>query len=87
MLAAGAIVAVAIAGLLATGIPFVGRMGVASAVVVAAVAVGAVTLLPTLMGAFAKRLRPSGAAAALGRSSTGRWRAGTSGSPAARGWR
>jgi RND superfamily putative drug exporter len=58
VLAAGAIVAVAIAGLLATGIPFVGRMGVASAVVVAAVAIGAVTLLPALMGAFAKRLRP-----------------------------
>jgi RND superfamily putative drug exporter len=61
VLAAGAIVAVAIAGLLATGIPFVGRMGVASAVVVAAVAIGAVTLLPTLMGAFAKRLRPRSA--------------------------
>jgi RND superfamily putative drug exporter len=58
VLAAGAIVTVAISGLLATGIPFVGRMGVASAVVVAAVAIGAVTLLPTLMGAFAKRLRP-----------------------------
>ncbi len=58
VLAAGAIVTVAIAGLLATGIPFVGRMGVASAVVVATVAIGAVTLLPTLMGAFAKRLRP-----------------------------
>src|ERR671914_2350427 len=39
VLAAGAIVAVAIAGLLATGIPFVGRMGVASAVVVLAVAI------------------------------------------------
>jgi putative drug exporter of the RND superfamily len=61
VLAAGAIVAVAIAGLLATGIPFVGRMGIASAVVVAAVAIGAVTLLPTLMGAFAKRLRPRSA--------------------------
>jgi RND superfamily putative drug exporter len=58
VLAAGAIVAVAIAGLLATGIPFVGSMGVATAVVVAGVAIGAVTLLPTLMGAFAKRLRP-----------------------------
>jgi putative drug exporter of the RND superfamily len=62
VLAAGAIVAVAIAGLLATGIPFVGRMGVATAVVVACVAIGAVTLLPTLMGAFAKRLRPRSAA-------------------------
>ena len=58
VVAAGAIVVVAIAGLLAAGIPFVGRMGVGSAIVVAAVAVGAVTVLPTLMGAFARRLRP-----------------------------
>jgi RND superfamily putative drug exporter len=58
VLAAGAIVTVAIAGLLTTGIPFVGRMGVATAVVVASVAIGAVTLLPALMGAFARRLRP-----------------------------
>jgi RND superfamily putative drug exporter len=58
VLAAGAIVTVAIAALLATGIPFVGRMGVASAVVVASVAIGAVTLLPTLMGAFGARIRP-----------------------------
>lgn len=60
VIAAGAIVVVAIAGLLATGIPFVGRMGVGSAIVVASVAVGAVTVLPTLMGAFAKRLKPRG---------------------------
>jgi RND superfamily putative drug exporter len=58
VLAAAAIVAVAIAGLLATGIPFVGTMGLATAAVVACVAIGAVTLLPTLMGAFARRLRP-----------------------------
>jgi putative drug exporter of the RND superfamily len=58
VIAAGAIVVVAIAGLLATGIPFVGRMGVGSAIMVAAVAIGAVTVLPVLMGAFAKRLRP-----------------------------
>jgi putative drug exporter of the RND superfamily len=58
VLAAGAIVVVAIAGLLATGIPFVGRMGIGSAIMVATVAVGAVTVLPTLMGAFARRLRP-----------------------------
>jgi RND superfamily putative drug exporter len=58
VLAAGAIVVVAIAGLLATGIPFVGRMGVGSAIMIATVAVGAVTVLPVLMGAFAKRLRP-----------------------------
>src|SRR5215207_6475518 len=58
VVAAGAIVVVAIAGLLATGLPFVGRMGVGSAIVVATVAVGAVTVLPVLMGAFARRLRP-----------------------------
>ncbi len=58
VVAAGLIVVVAIAGLLATGIPFVGRMGIGSAIVVACVAVGAVTVLPTFMGAFAKRLRP-----------------------------
>jgi putative drug exporter of the RND superfamily len=58
VVAAGAIVVVAITGLLATGIPFVGRMGIGSAIVIATVAVGAVTVLPTLMGAFARRLRP-----------------------------
>jgi RND superfamily putative drug exporter len=58
VLAAGAIVVVAIAGLLATGIPFVGRMGVGSAIMIATVAVGAVTVLPVFMGAFARRLRP-----------------------------
>ena len=58
VVAAGAIVVVAIAGLLATGIPFVGRMGIGSALIIAMVAVGAVTVLPTLMGAFARRLRP-----------------------------
>ena len=58
VVAAGAIVVVAIAGLLATGIPFVGRMGIGSAIIIATVAVGAVTVLPTLMGAFARRLRP-----------------------------
>ena len=49
---------VAISGLLATGIPFVGRMGLGSAVVIAVVAVGAITVLPTLMGAAGERLRP-----------------------------
>jgi RND superfamily putative drug exporter len=57
-LTAGAIVVVAIAGLLATGIPMVGRMGIGSAIVVAAVALGAVTVLPVLLGAAGRRLRP-----------------------------
>jgi RND superfamily putative drug exporter len=58
VVAAGAIVVAAISGLLATGIPFVGRMGVGSAIVVASVAVGAVTVLPVMMGAAARRLVP-----------------------------
>ena len=38
--------------------PFVGRMGLGAAIMIATVAVGAVTILPVLMGAFARRLRP-----------------------------
>jgi RND superfamily putative drug exporter len=73
VVAAGAIVVVAIAGLLATGIPFVGRMGVGSAIVVASVAVGAVTVLPTLMGAFARRLRPKNPATVAPSRAFERW--------------
>jgi putative drug exporter of the RND superfamily len=58
IVAAGTIVVVAISGLLATGLPFVGRMGLGAAIMIATVAVGAVTILPVLMGAFARRLRP-----------------------------
>lgn len=61
VLAAGAIVVVAISGLLATGIPFVGQMGIGSAIVVACVAVGAVTVLPVMLGA-ARRFRVGRAA-------------------------
>ena len=71
VLTAGAIVVVAISGLLATGIPFVGRMGIATAVVVATVAVGAVTLLPALLAAAARRLTPPAAPEEMPLS--GRW--------------
>ena len=73
VVAAGAIVVVAIAGLLATGIPFVGRMGVGSAIIVASVAVGAVTVLPTLMGAFARRLTPRNPQAVAPSRAFARW--------------
>jgi putative drug exporter of the RND superfamily len=73
VVAAGAIVVVAISALLATGIPFVGRMGVGSAIVVAAVAVGAVTVLPVLMGAFARRLRPRNPAVVAPSARFARW--------------
>ncbi len=55
---AGLIVMVAIAGLLAIGIPVIGKMGVGAAVGVAGVVLSAVTLLPILIGAFSRWLRP-----------------------------
>jgi RND superfamily putative drug exporter len=58
VVAAGIIVMVAIAGLLAIGIPFVGKMGLGSAIAIAAVVVSSLTVLPIAMGALAKRLRP-----------------------------
>ena len=58
VVAAGLIVMVAIAGLLATGIPLVGKMGVGAAIAVAAVVVSSITVLPILTGALRKRLSP-----------------------------
>jgi putative drug exporter of the RND superfamily len=66
VLTAGAIVVVAISGLMAVGIPFVGRMGLAAGVVVAATAVAAVTVMPALLGMAGRRVlgrrapRPAG---------------------------
>ena len=82
----GAIVVVAITGLLATGIPFVGQMGIGSAIIIAMVAVGAVTVLPTLMGAFARRLRPKRPEHVEPSQRFARW-AGVDHAPAARGRR
>ncbi len=56
VLTAGAIVVVAISGLLGVGIPFVGRMGLAAGVVVAVTAVAAVTVMPALLGMAGKRV-------------------------------
>lgn len=81
VLAAGVIVVVAISGLLVTGVPFLGRMGIASAVVVAAVAVGAVTLLPIFMGAFARRLRPKRTDVLGPSEGSARWDARVTGRP------
>ena len=49
---------VAIAGLLVIGIPLIGKLGIAAAIGVAAVVVSALTILPIMIGALAKRLRP-----------------------------
>ena len=58
VVAAGLIVMVAIAGLLVIGIPLIGKLGIGAAIGVAAVVVSALTVLPTMMGALQKRLRP-----------------------------
>jgi putative drug exporter of the RND superfamily len=56
VITAAAIVVVAISGLLATGIPFVGRMGLAAGVVVAVAGVAAVTVTPALLGMAGRRV-------------------------------
>jgi RND superfamily putative drug exporter len=58
VVAAGLIVMVAIAGLLVIGIPFIGKLGLASAIAVGAVVVSAITVLPILIGGLARWLKP-----------------------------
>ena len=58
VVAAGLIVMVAIAGLLVIGIPFIGKLGLAAAIAVGAVVVSALTVLPIMIGALSKRIRP-----------------------------
>jgi RND superfamily putative drug exporter len=58
VVAAGAIVVVAIAGLLTIGIPLIGKMGVGSAIAVAAVVVSSITVLPIFAGMLARWLHP-----------------------------
>ncbi|HJW60630.1 MAG TPA: MMPL family transporter, partial [Actinomycetota bacterium] len=53
---AGGTVVIAILGLWLTGIPFVGAMGLATAVVVAVAVLAAVTLLPALLGVIGRRI-------------------------------
>ena len=61
---------VAIAGLLVIGVPFIGKLGLASAIGVAAVVVSALTILPIMIGTFgapaeAEEARARAALAAL----------------------
>ncbi|MDQ2701119.1 MAG: MMPL family transporter [Actinomycetota bacterium] len=58
VVAAGLIVMVAIAGLLVIGIPLIGKMGIGAAIGVGAVVVSALTILPIMIGALSKRLKP-----------------------------
>ena len=59
---AGLIVMVAIAGLLVIGIPFVGKLGLAAAIAIAAIVVSALTILPIMIGALGRWLKPKKAA-------------------------
>jgi RND superfamily putative drug exporter len=58
VVAAGVVVMVAIAGLLVIGIPFIGKLGIGAAIAVGAVVISALTVLPIMMGAFKRWLRP-----------------------------
>ena len=73
VVAAGAIVMIAIAGLLVIGLPFIGKMGIGAALGVAAVVVSALTFLPVMIGAFARRLRPKHEDHALSSPGFERW--------------
>jgi putative drug exporter of the RND superfamily len=73
VVAAGVIVMVAIAGLLVIGIPLIGKLGVGAAIGVGAVVVSALTILPIMMGAFAKRLRPKKPEHVRPSAAFGRW--------------
>lgn len=55
---AGLIVMVAIAGLLAIGIPIIGKMGIGAAIGVFAVVISALTVLPVMIGALSRWLKP-----------------------------
>jgi RND superfamily putative drug exporter len=58
VVAAGLIVMVAIAGLLVIGIPFIGKLGLASAIAVGAVVVSALTILPIFIGMLGRWIAP-----------------------------
>ncbi len=73
VVAAGAIVMVAIAGLLAVGIPLVGKMGVGAAIAVAMVVISSLTALPVLAGMLARRLRPKNPAHVARSAGFARW--------------
>lgn len=55
---AGLTVIIALLGLLVVGIPFLSVMGIGAAFAVLIAVIGAVTLLPALLGVFGKRLAP-----------------------------
>ena len=59
VLVAAVTVVTALLGLFASGIPFVGKLGLAAAITVAVSALGAITLVPALLGAGRAAHRPA----------------------------
>lgn len=73
VLAAGLIVMVAIAGLLVIGIPLIGKMGLGAAIGVAAVVVSALTVIPIMIGALQRWLKPKKLSHVLPSKAFGSW--------------
>jgi RND superfamily putative drug exporter len=73
VVAAGLIVMVAIAGLLVIGVPFIGKLGIAAAIAVGAVVISALTVLPIMMGALSRWLKPKKQAHVEPSKAFGRW--------------
>jgi RND superfamily putative drug exporter len=73
VVAAGLIVMVAIAGLLVIGVPFIGKLGLAAAIGVGCVVISALTVLPIMMGALSRWLRPKKLAHVQPSRAFGRW--------------
>jgi RND superfamily putative drug exporter len=73
VVAAGLVVMLAIAGLLVIGIPFIGKLGLAAAIAVGCVVVSAITILPIMIGALGRWLRPKKPAHVEPSKGFGRW--------------
>ncbi|SEE97704.1 putative drug exporter of the RND superfamily [Streptomyces sp. 3213] len=56
VLVSGCTVIVALAGLFVSGVPFIGKLGLAAAVTVVSAVIGALTLVPALLGLVGKRI-------------------------------
>jgi RND superfamily putative drug exporter len=56
VLVSGCTVIIALAGLFVSGVPFIGKLGLAAAVTVVSAVVGALTLVPALLGLLGKRI-------------------------------
>ncbi|MFJ9626458.1 MMPL family transporter [Streptomyces sp. NPDC101175] len=56
VLVSGCTVIIALAGLFVSGVPFIGKLGLAAAVTVVSAVIGALTLVPALLGLIGRRI-------------------------------